>query len=543
MYKEYFGLKENPFSISPDPHYLYLSEGHREAMAHLVYGINSEGGFVLLTGEVGAGKTTVCRCVLEQMPEDAEIAFILNPRLTVEELLAAICDEFGIAYPQDNQSNRVFVSLINQYLLDAHARGKRAILIIEEAQNLSVEVLEQIRLLTNLETNQRKLLQIIMLGQPELRDMLSRPELRQLSQRITARYHLGPLTKDEVGAYVDHRLSVAGWLRGRLFPGPTLRRLYRLTGGVPRLINVICDRALTGAYVQGKEQVDVKTLVTAAREVSGKSAPRRPGRVYQVVGAAVLLLFCVAGAVAYYVQKTKTPGVSRVAEAQGKSVAPAKTPAEQTPPSPTATLERPSGVTRGQTRDKAYRALFAKWQIAYDPAGRFGACEQAKSQGLFCLEEKGSLTNLRQMNRPAVLKLGSGKDEYYAALLSLDENTASFAIGDETRSVDVREIAARWSGDYVLLWRGPKGYGSKLKPGSQGPGVAWLEARLGRVQGREPSSDPRPLYDEKMENRVREFQAAAGLVPDGIAGARTVICLTGAAGDSGPVLRDRKGGN
>jgi general secretion pathway protein A len=257
----------------------------------------------------------------------------------------------------------------------------------------------------------------------------------------------------------------------------------------------------------------------------------------------VFLFLCCVGAVTYYVQKTKIPAVSSVAEAPVKKEAAAKSSAEVAPPTPTVTLERPSGTTRAQTRDKAYRTLFAKWQIAYDPVGRYGPLEQAKSQGLFCLEEKGSLADLRRMNRPAVLKLGSGKDEYYAALLSLDENTATVVIGDETRSVNVGEIAARWSGDYVLLWRGPKGYGNKLKPGSQGPAVAWLDSRLGRVQGREPSSDPRPLYDEKMENRVREFQTAAGLVADGIAGARTVICLTSAAGDSGPVLRDRKGSN
>ena len=210
MYKEYFGLKENPFSIAPDPHYFYMSEGHREALAHLVYGINSDGGFVLLTGEVGTGKTTVCRCLLEQLPENTEIAFILNPKLTVEELLATVCHEFGIRYPEGDRSNRVLVSAIYEYLLHIPERGRRAILVIEEAQLLSLEVLEQVRLLTNLETSQRKLLQIILLGQPELREMLAQPHFRQLSQRVTARYHLGPLSKDETSAYVNHRLSVAG---------------------------------------------------------------------------------------------------------------------------------------------------------------------------------------------------------------------------------------------------------------------------------------------------------------------------------------------
>jgi len=277
MYREYFGLKEAPFSIAPDPHYFYISEGHREALAHLFYGINSEGGFILLTGEVGTGKTTVCRCLLEQIPENCEIAFILNPTLSSVELLAAICDEFRISYPRGNETIKDLVARIYDFLLHIHETSRRAILIIEEAQNLSVEVLEQIRLLTNLETSQRKLLQIIMLGQPELKRTLSRPQLRQLSQRITAQYHLGPLGKHEIASYVKHRLAVAGLVRGELFPPPVIKMLYSLTGGIPRIINVICDRALLGAYTEGKPIVDKNILAKAAREVSvrGKSMWRQ----------------------------------------------------------------------------------------------------------------------------------------------------------------------------------------------------------------------------------------------------------------------------
>ncbi len=221
---------------------------------------------MLLTGEVGAGKTTICRCLLEQIPESCDVAYIFNPKLTVEELLSTICVEFGIAYPPGNTSIKVFVDCINAYLLDAHARGRHTVLIIDEAQNLSADVLEQMRLLTNLETNQRKLLQIILLGQPELAAMLERPELRQLAQRIVARYHLGPLTRPEVAAYIRHRLEVSGAKR-QLFPNALVGRVYRLSGGVPRVINVLCDRALLGAFVQGKERIDRATLAQAAREV------------------------------------------------------------------------------------------------------------------------------------------------------------------------------------------------------------------------------------------------------------------------------------
>jgi len=175
MYRKYFGLGEAPFSIAPDPRYLYMSERHQEALAHLLYGISGDGGFVLLTGEVGAGKTTICRCLLEQIPPNCDIAYIFNPKLTVEELLSTICTEFGVAYPAGRTTVKTFVDNINAYLLDAHARGRQAVLIIDEAQSLSVDVLEQMRLLTNLETNQRKLLQIILVGQPELAEMLARP--------------------------------------------------------------------------------------------------------------------------------------------------------------------------------------------------------------------------------------------------------------------------------------------------------------------------------------------------------------------------------
>lgn len=293
MYKSYFGLKEDPFSIAPDPQFLYMSGRHREALAHLIYGMKADSGFVLLTGEVGTGKTTVCRCLLGQIPDNSEIAFILNPKLSVVELLATICDELGIDYPAENQSVKIFIDQINLYLLQAHANGKRTVLIIDEAQNLSIDVLEQIRLLTNLETDKRKLLQVVMLGQPELNSLLNRPELRQLSQRITARYHLEPLLKDELEGYLTHRLAVAGVDRP-LFPLKTIAKLYTLTGGVPRLINLLCDRALLGAYVKGENVVSPALLGEAAGEVLGKNNHNnesRPGILQWGVVALLSLLF------------------------------------------------------------------------------------------------------------------------------------------------------------------------------------------------------------------------------------------------------------
>jgi general secretion pathway protein A len=269
MYETHFNLNQPPFSIAPDPAFLYLSSAHREALAHLMYGF-THGGFVLITGEVGTGKTTLLRNLIKQTPPDLDVAFILNPRLTVRELLATLCDELGIHYDPDRTTTvKQYIDLITRHLLEAHRNGRSTVMIIDEAQNLSPAVLEQVRLLTNLETDERKLLRIILIGQPELTELLERQELRQLAQRITARYHLGSLNRQDTYAYVMHRLSRAGG-NPHLFSQAALRRLFRLSHGTPRLINVIADRALLGAYVEGSRQVSARIVSRAAGEVLGK---------------------------------------------------------------------------------------------------------------------------------------------------------------------------------------------------------------------------------------------------------------------------------
>ena len=292
MYKHYFGLQDSPFSIAPNPQYLYMSTRHREALAHLLYGVKSDGGFILLTGEVGTGKTTVCRCLLAQIPSDVDIAMVLNPKQTALELLATICDEFNINYGTE-ASIKTLVDKLNLFLLDSHQAGRKAILIIDEAQNLAVDVLEQLRLLTNLETNQRKLLQIILLGQPELLSLLGQQELRQLSQRVTARFHLDALNSREVAEYIQHRITVAGGNQP-LFTTASVRRIYRISGGIPRLINLICDRALLGAYVENQPRVNPAIVTKAAQEVLGQSDSRtskpRIKKSMALLGALLLIL-------------------------------------------------------------------------------------------------------------------------------------------------------------------------------------------------------------------------------------------------------------
>ncbi|MEA2093751.1 MAG: AAA family ATPase [Pseudomonadota bacterium] len=299
MYLEHFNLAERPFSITPDPRFLYMSARHREALAHLLYGLGEGGGFVQLTGEVGTGKTTLCRCLMEQLPGNVDIAVVLNPKLTAEELIATLCDELGVEYPHQVHSIKVLTDALNRYLLDAHARGRRTVLIIDEAQNLSADVLEQIRLLTNLETSTQKLLQIILVGQPELRDMLAREEMRQLAQRVTARYHLEPISREDSSVYIQHRLQVCGTSH-RIFNREAVDLIQRLSGGIPRLINVLCDRSMLGAYVEGKSHVDNKIVKRAAKEILADPAQEVHDRRWFPLVMSGLVAAALIGAVLFY---------------------------------------------------------------------------------------------------------------------------------------------------------------------------------------------------------------------------------------------------
>ena len=303
MYLSHYGLAEPPFAITPDPRFVFLSERHRDALAHLLYGIGQggSGGFVQLTGEVGTGKTTLCRLLLEQLPENVRVALVLNPKQTPLELLETVCEELQIVAPGKRRSLKTLIDTLNDYLLEAYAQDLRVVLIIDEAQDLSREALEQVRLLTNLETSTQKLLQIVLLGQPELRETLARPALRQLAQRITARYHLTPLQPAETEAYLRHRITVAG---GSVFPfeEAAVRRLHALSGGVPRLINVLAERALLAGYVHGRSRVDVRLVNQAAAEVLPKEST--DGGAWRILGWSLLL----AGAALLYLALT-TQGV------------------------------------------------------------------------------------------------------------------------------------------------------------------------------------------------------------------------------------------
>ena len=524
MYKEYFGLKEEPFSIAPDPQFLYMSERHREALAHLLYGLKTDGGFILLTGEVGTGKTTVCRCLLEQIPENSEIAFVLNPKLSVIELLETICDELNIAYPQGNRSIKVFIDALNRFLLKAHGDGRKTVLIIDEAQNLSTSVLEQIRLLTNLETNKQKLLQVIMLGQPELKQLLERTELRQLAQRITARYHLEPLSKNELKAYITHRLSVAG-LERPIFPAATIKKLYRLSNGVPRLINLLCDRALLGAYVKEQQTVSPRILEQAAHEVFGKKT-KSPRIVYPTWQWILLVLIVAIGSMLL----ASTYWVGR----QPIEASPVKVAITQ--PMQADRLEWDGQQQITQSSALAYQTLFNLWGFSFN-SEEGSANDQANRYGLNLLNNRGSLGRLRQLNRPAVLRLKEPQgQDFYATLVALTEETATLMIGKQRRTVPISTLSDQWYGEFTLLWQTPPDYQGALKPGDKGKMVQWLDQQLAILNGRNARTEENLVYDEQLQEEVQKFQSSVGLTPDGVVGSYTLIQLSNQTGNLQPTL-------
>jgi general secretion pathway protein A len=543
VYTEFFGLNEKPFAITPDPRYLYMSARHADALAHLIYGISESGGFIQLTGEVGTGKTTLIRSLLEQLPAKAEIALILNPQLSTLEFLQVICQELGIAATAED-SVRARIDALNAHLLRAYAEARRIVLIVDEAQALTPELLEQIRLLTNLETPKKKLLQIILIGQPELRDLLDRPEMRQVAQRITGRYHLEPLGKEDTALYVRHRMKVAG-AQSDVFTPSATAKLYRLSRGIPRLINVVADRALLAAYTRDQRLVDRGLVVSAAAEVFGA---RRTSRRWWPAAAIA------AGLAAFVLATTnlwQTPGQplptpattslpATVAAAAGApaqrsdapneiSVADAATPApvsapESSAPLTLAALSAEPGFM--MDRDQAVAELLALWGGTYERE-RGDACDQAAREGLQCLvQQNGSLGELRRLNWPAIVTLiDENGAPHFVVIASLDHSAAHVLANGKTFDLPLAELTYHWFGEHLLLWRPGIPQPKDLTPGQRDAGVLWLRETLARLGGEDPPANPSPLYDAALEARVREFQRVHMLTVDGIVGARTQVAM------------------
>jgi general secretion pathway protein A len=544
MYAEHFRLRKAPFSIAPDPRFLYMSAQHREALAHLLYGVGGGGGFVLLTGEIGAGKTTLCRCFLEQVPADCQVAYVFNPKLTVPELLQTICEEFHVEVPAAaGTSVKAYVDAINAFLLQVHAGGRSAVLIIDEAQSLAPELLEQLRLLTNLETHERKLLQIILIGQPELREMLAQPGLEQLAQRVIARYHLEALSENETRAYVKHRLAVAGGER-LPFDRQAMARLFALSGGVPRRINLLADRALLGAYAQGRHQVDRLMLEQAAREVfgaPGQAARRWP---WLLGGGAAAAAAAFAGWSLWPMSPMSPRPMAAATPARAASAPLATANAASAPPAAAGAASAATAVAAARSHDAAapddlvralavghrdeaaaLRELARSWQV---DLGAGDACAAVLREGLACLRSRAGLYAVRQFARPVVLGLrGSEGGIAFVRLIALGDDQAVLESAGQRFRVTLPALAGAWRGDFVTLWRPPPGW----PPGGATPPDtldSWLAAQLASA-GQGDAARPLP-------ERIRAFQLSVGLQPDGVPGPATLMRLARASGAGEPRL-------
>jgi general secretion pathway protein A len=553
MYAPFFGLKQKPFSIAPDPRYLFMSERHREALAHLLYGVQGGGGFVLLTGEIGAGKTTVCRCFLEQIPARCNVAYIFNPKLSALELLMTVCHEFGVKFPPLTAAATVkdHVDALNEYLLRTHSVGQNNVLIIDEAQNLSPDVLEQLRLLTNLETSERKLLQIVLIGQPELRGMLARPELEQLAQRVIARYHLEALSEKETSQYVAHRLAVAG-LKGSLpFDSAALHRIHQLARGVPRRVNLLCDRALLGAYATGTARVDRAIVDKAAAEVFGPQGAVRtlPARWWPLaLGVGVLAGAAAMAAVQWGTRGKSLPDAAAAAASAASTARASASAASSVVASTLPTAASAAAVTprlrsiddletllARAPRDEhdALRALAPEWQLQL---GDGDPCAMAAEHDVRCFRAHGGLALLRLLARPSVLALRDAQDRpVYVVLAGLGHDDATLLVGQTPLQVPIALLTTAWRGDFTTFWRVPAGYSVPLAIGSQGVLVDAVGAQLAEGQG---ASAPAPdhVFDAAMRSRVATFQQVQGLTPDGVAGPTTLMQINRASGVVEPWL-------
>lgn len=518
MYCHHFNLDHNPFAITPDPRYLFLGKQHREALAHLLYGIEVGGGFILLTGEVGTGKTTLCRTLIEQLPSAVDLALIINPRLDSLELLAAIADELQLPLPP--LAERTIGELIRQlhhHLLATHAAGRRTVVMIDEAQNLTPEVLEQVRLLSNLETSQDKLLQLFLVGQPELRQLLQRDDLRQVAQRITARYHIEPLTRSESSAYIDHRCAVAGARR------PLLSRsakwlVFRLTAGTPRLINLLCDRALLGAYAAGRSRAGWREVARAGSELAYPlpTPYRRRWRERLAIVATAIGLIIAVSHVDQWRRAPPPTAASPIALERPTLAAPAAASIDSAAIAP---MQPPRSANTAAPPLTSYRQasaqLLAQWQLPDE--GR-SLCLQAVQRKLRCYNGSGGWRSLRQLDRPALIRrITATGDIDFLTVVALDAAQVTLLNGaGEAEILPLQALEREWQGDFTLLWRPPV-TATLLRRGDRGEAVRQLRQYLGLTE-----SD---RYDAVTEQAVRQFQRQLQLQVDGISGAETLRYL------------------
>ena len=547
MYESFFALKEKPFALTPNPRFLFLSKTHNEVYAHLIYGIESRAGFVEVTGEVGTGKTTILRTLLSHLDEDKyRVSFIFNPKLTAFELLRNINREFGVA--DDGPSSADLIQVLNEFLLAENQEGRTPILVIDEAQNLSGEVLEQIRLLSNLETEEDKLIQVILVGQPELRHHLSDHSLRQLNQRIAVRYQLRPLNSEETTSYILHRLNIAGRPDGNVFTKSALKKIFQCSGGVPRRINLICDRALLTAYSEERGIVSPRDVKQAVAELAGmgEGSQRASQAPLNAIAVVIVLLFVLAGF--YWLEPFGKSSVDSTAvqiENQTASVSsqpasvsnqPATVPNQpvsdssqpKAPPSTkTATLQPDSLIA-------SCNAVLSQWGVPLldsnvSPAG-FDFDHEFTTRGFELVHLAGNFDEMRIFNVPLLLPLSEEQGGGYLAVLGQTAadswSVAPAYQGRETlSSAELNNLGIRMA---LVPWVDFASIGYVAVPGIRGDKVRRLQFLLGLTGCVSIPTNGR--YDASSIGCVKDFQREHGLVVDGLVGPRTLMLLYQVAG-------------
>ncbi|EIK43867.1 general secretion pathway protein a [Cellvibrio sp. BR] len=543
MYHEFFGLKEPAFSIAVNPRYLFMSDQHREALAHLLYGIQN-GGFVMLTGEVGTGKTTIIRCLLEQLPENTDIAIILNPTANAPELLCTICDELGVSYISDELTVKNLTDALNEFLLDNHRKGRKTVLLIDEAQLLKVPVLEQIRLLTNLETTTEKLLQIMLVGQPELKKLLARPALRQLSQRITARFHLEALTPAETKAYIHHRLKVAGLPdHQRPFSDAIIKKIHEFSGGIPRLINVLCERLLLGAYAQNQHNIDKQIFASAAKEVAG-TATHQEEKVAAARTSWHALLVAVVAAVMVAVwfllpdELSTSSAPLANAEAVNEPTQSSSLFASSSSTASSSAQNEQSPLIAMATRDLVAAQLVLFDHLSLAVGDITNPCLASVAVNYSCEKVRlASWDELKDINRPGLMTLAtSDKKWVYLLLVGLSENYVLIIENGVERIIPWRDIAPLWTGDFYYVWSRPQGFEKSLQLGDKSDLVTWVAEQFAQLD-QQPAPLTRQFYTEKLKKRVELFQRTQNILPDGVIGAQTLRRLNEVLGVDKPLVQ------
>jgi general secretion pathway protein A len=520
-----------------------MSKRHQEGLAHLLYGINHGGGFVALTGEVGTGKTTLCHCLLQQLPKNIDIALILNPKLNAIELLATICDELRVDFDHQRQSLKSLVDALNRYLLNAHANGRRTVLMIDEAQNLSLEVLEQIRLLTNLETTKTKLLQIILIGQPELKALLNRQELRQLDQRITARYHLLPLSLSETHTYIKHRLTIC---KGNpdLFNNAAINQIYQVSKGIPRVINIICHGALLGAYALDIKTITPKIIKQATQETLNFTDEPAPKNHLKILLGTLLL--SALGAISYYLTNNPVPiePTSLTTIFPTTNADPAITPppamvTANNKPAPTKAVEKPQ-LFSSWLNNPSFTFLAALTDVynlwgKTSPTGQKPDCALMEANNLNCYFARGKWQDVIDFNRPAILEFSVAPNiKRYALLIGIKNEQALFRLGqDQIMTFPLTEVLSIWDGYYMLLWQSPAPGMKIIVPGQSSEHVLWLRQQLTVANIMHQDGKWSLYFDEALKSRVIAFQQSRHLTADGIVGGQTIIHLDNLTGAKG----------